>query len=192
MGQFDGADAVEALAQALAIQVGVGRELQPDQLALPSPCEGWSVSDVIEHSLGVTLKFASFARGATDAPKSPPTDGLLGAGHREALESAAETARQSWAAADMTRTCHLSFGVFPADVAALINMFDVLAHTSDMAAPTGLVVDCPDALWRLGLAVAQRVVGPERDLRQFANEVSVPAAASPRAQFLAYLGRPIT
>src|SRR6185437_14064373 len=52
------------------------------------PCPGWSVRDVMNHSIGVTMKFADFAAGGSDHPRTPPGD-LVGRDHRLALRSAA-------------------------------------------------------------------------------------------------------
>ena len=48
----------------------------------------------------------------------------------------------------MERPCHLPFGTFPASLAAGINLFDVLAHTWDIAAATGVALECADDLWQ--------------------------------------------
>ena len=108
----------------------------------------------MNHSIGVTLKFADFAAGGTDHPRTPPGD-LVGRDHRLALRSAAGAARAAWASADMERPCHLPFGTFPASLAAGINLFDVLAHTWDIAAATGVTLECPDDLWQAGLEAAR-------------------------------------
>jgi uncharacterized protein (TIGR03086 family) len=104
----------------------------------------------MNHSIGVTMKFADFAAGGSDHPRTPPGD-LVGRDHLLALRSAAGAARAAWASADMARPCHLPFGTFPASLAAGINLFDVLAHTWDIAAATGVVLECPDELWQAGL-----------------------------------------
>jgi hypothetical protein len=91
----------------------------------------------MNHSIGVTMKFAGFAAGGSDHPRTPPGD-LVGRDHRVALRSATAAARSAWASADMARPCHLPFGTFPAGLAAGINLFDVLAHTWDIAAATGV------------------------------------------------------
>jgi uncharacterized protein (TIGR03086 family) len=147
------------------------------------------VREVMNHSIGVTLKFVSFAVGDTDHPRSPAGD-LIGRDHGLALQTAAEAARSAWAAADMARNCHLPFGTFPADLAAGINLFDVLAHTWDIATATGVPLRSGDDLWTAGLHAARTVIGPSRDLRHYAAEIPVSAAASPQQRFLAYLGRP--
>jgi uncharacterized protein (TIGR03086 family) len=178
----------EALVAALDVQVGVGRQVRAEQLGLGSPCPGWSVHDVINHSLGVTLKFAGFAAGRTDRPRAPTGD-LVGRDHARALAEAAGAARVAWASADLTRQCHLPFGTFPADLAAGINLFDVLAHTWDVATATGTELWCDDELWIAGLDAARAVIGPGRDPRQYAAEITTGPDASPRRRFLGFLGR---
>ena len=178
----------EALAAALDAQAETGRQVRAAQLGLESPCPGWSVHDVINHSLGVTLKFADFAAGRTDRPRAPAGD-LVGRDHALALRRAAEAARVAWASADLTRPCQLPFGTFPAGLAAGINLFDVLAHTWDIAAATGAGLRCADDLWIAGLDAARAVIGPARDLRHYAAEITVHPGASPRQRFLAFLGR---
>ena len=126
----------------------------------------------MNHSIGVTLKFADFAAGGNDHPRTPPGD-LVGRDHRLALRSAAAAARAAWASADMARPCHLPFGTFPASLAAGINLFDVLAHTWDIAAATGVALECADDLWQAGLEAARAVIGPGRDPRQYAPEIPV-------------------
>ena len=180
--------AAETLLAALRIQVRTGRLVRSGQLPLESPCPGWSVRDVMNHSIGVTLKFAGYAAGGSDHPRTPPGD-LVGRDHRLALRSAAGAAREAWASADMARPCHLTFGTFPASVAAGINLFDVLAHTWDIAAATGVTLECADDLWQAGLEAARTVIGPGRDPRQYAPEIPIAAAASPRQRFLAFTGR---
>ena len=94
---------------ALRVQVRTGRLIRSGQLPLESPCPGWSVRDVMNHSIGVTMKFADFATGGSDHPRTPPGD-LVGRDHRLALRSAAGAARAAWASVDMERPCHLPFG----------------------------------------------------------------------------------
>src|ERR1035441_7021523 len=113
---------LEALIDALDLQVGVGGQVQSSQLSLVSPCPGWTVRDVMNHSIAVTQKFTHFAAGATDAPHSPPGD-LIGRDHRQALRATARAAQKAWANADTTHA-----GTFSADAILAINLVDVLAH----------------------------------------------------------------
>ena len=196
MGSGDGGvghpgvvERVGALLHALEAQVDVGRRTRADQLSLGTPCEGWTVREVMNHSIGVTLKFANFASGATGHPVAPAGD-LVGDDHQTALRACADIARVAWTSADMNRTCELSFGLFPADMAAGINLFDVLAHTWDIATATDVELECDDVVWTLALESAKSVIGAHRDPAHYADEIPVGLEAGPREQFLGLLGRP--
>lgn len=177
----------EALAEALEAQVRLGDAIEESDLALASSCAGWRIRDVLNHSVAVTLKFAAFARGETDRPRTPPGDHLRD-DHRAALRTAATTALVAWNRVDPDRTCHLPFGTFPASTAAGINLFDVLAHCWDVAGPTGNSLSIPDHLWTTGSRAARAVIGEERDHNHFGPPLEIDTI-SPRAEFLAFLGR---
>lgn len=177
----------EALSEALRCQVDLGDSISESDLALPSRCQGWRVRDVLNHSIAVTVKFAAFARGDTDRPRTPMGD-HLGGGHRSALRTAATVAQAAWDEADLDRSCHLPFGTFSASMAAGINLFDVLAHCWDVEGPTRSQLAIPDHLWTTGLEAARAAIGPERDLDHFGPALET-STTSPRALFLAFLGR---
>jgi uncharacterized protein (TIGR03086 family) len=173
---------------ALDALVTTAEALSASDLRVASPCPGWSVGDVLEHALGVTVKFTAFAAGATDRPTSSTIvrspDEVV-----PALRAAAAASHAAWAGIDRTRPCHLPFGSFPAETAAGINLFDALAHGSDVARPTGASFACPDAVWTAGLVAARAVIGPDRDARHYDPEIAVPADAPPSVRLLAFLGR---
>lgn len=188
MRQSDAVDRVAGLLEVLALQVELGRCIQADQLLLETPCDGWSVRAVMNHSIAVTRKFAEFASGATSRPVTPAGD-HVGDDHREALRSCQTAAQTAWRSADMTRSCTLPFGVFPSDAAAGINLFDALAHSWDMATAVGVAFECSDALWSVGLDSARRVIDDRRDPGHYAPAAPVDPGAGPREQFLGFLGR---
>lgn len=179
---------VDALCAALEIQVEVAWRLGPTEMARSSRCAGWSVAEVLGHSVGVTAKFTRFAAGETDRPRTPTGD-LLRPDHRAAVRSVADEAAAAWTAADLARTCDLPFGSFPAELAAGINLFDVLAHTWDITDPLGLSIAVPDQLWETGLAAARTVIGADRDTAHYGPEVLVAPTAAPEEHFLGFLGR---
>lgn len=182
---------VHALIDALELQQEVVNRVSLEDLKLVSPCEAWTIREVLSHSIGVTRKFVSFASGVTDEPHAPPGD-LVGPDHQTALRDTVSQARTAWASVDMRRTCHLPFGTFPAEIAAGINLFDVLAHTWDIAAATDIELDGDEDLWTAGLVSAQRVIGPARDLLHYGAEVAVSEGAPAMMSFLAFLGRTST
>lgn len=179
---------VEGLREALRLQVETVRHIGDKDLQAPSRSCGWSIGQVLQHSLGVTRKFTDFAAGRTNRPHAPTGD-LLTPDHRSAFERAAMNADEAWRRTDMTRACHLAFGTFSASAAAGINLFDVLAHTWDVAEPIRLSFPCPDELWDAGLRAAKGVIGSNRDPTHYGPRLSTSVDAGPRERFLAYLGR---
>jgi uncharacterized protein (TIGR03086 family) len=181
-------EVVDGLLEALEAQWVLGASASPADLSRPSRVPAWSIFDVMNHSIGITLKFALFASGATDRPHSPTGD-LIDGRLQAALQATLATAREAWSSVDMNRTCQLPFGTFPARLAAGINLVDVLAHGWDVGPLGGEAFRCPDEVWDLGLVMARTTIGPERDLRHFAPEVEVPVTCPPQVRFLAFLGR---
>jgi uncharacterized protein (TIGR03086 family) len=180
--------APDALIDALELQGSVAERVPADAVDDRSQCDSWTIGEVLNHSIGVTRKFTAFASGVTDRPHAPPGD-LLGDDHHRALRDTIDAAREAWAAADMSRTCHLGFGAFPADAAAGINLFDVLAHTWDIAAAIDADLDPTSGLWVVGLHAAQAAIGPVRDPNHYGPEIPVSSSAVPLVRFLALLGR---
>ena len=179
---------VESLDDAFEQQLEVVGRLRPDDLERPSACDDWTVRMVLNHSIGVTRKFAAFAAGETREPHAPPGD-LIGADHNAALRAAVGQARMAWSAVDLSRTCRLPFGTFTAEGAAGVNLFDVLAHTWDIAVVAAISLDDERELWAIGLDAARHAIGRARDFRQFGEEITVPETAPAMIRFLAFLGR---
>lgn len=170
-------DPVVALLLALDEQVKGAHDLH--DFDAPSRCEGWTVGDVLAHSVGVTRKLAAFARGDTDQPHTPNMTSAVD------LDAVVAEARVAWREVDRRRVCRLPFGTYPAEVVAGLNLFDVLAHTWDV----GVTPDVPDTVWRCGLDAARIVIGTTRDLRHYAPAIDVAPDAALSAQLLAFLGR---
>jgi hypothetical protein len=82
-------DCVDALLQALEARQQLARRLVTDDLDRLSRCPGWSVRDVLGHSVGVTVKFTEFASGGTDRLVTPGSD-PLGAELDPGLSASAE------------------------------------------------------------------------------------------------------
>lgn len=179
---------VEALVLALDVQWAVGRQVPASDLVLDTPCPGWTVYDVMNHSVGITLKFTDFAAGLTDHPRSPTGD-LLGGDHPTALRSAADAAQSAWASADLSRRCVLPFGTFPGELAAEINLVDVLAHTWDISTSVGVPLECDDGLWLAALGAATHVIGPDRGGGHYAPEARPTGSSTPRQRFIGSVGR---
>jgi uncharacterized protein (TIGR03086 family) len=180
--------AVHALGAAVDAWRGLLDQVSAAELALATPNPGWDVAKVVDHAIAVTWKFSAFASGRTSRPRTPDHD-FIGDDHRAAFSQVADRAMAAWRRADLHRRCYLPFGTFTADLAAGINLSDLLAHGWDIHHATGAAFSCPPTAWEAGLDAARRVIGERRDPRHYAPEILTPPGASPQIQLLGYLGR---
>jgi uncharacterized protein (TIGR03086 family) len=161
-------------------------EVPADQWAAPSPCDGWSARDVLDH---VVTTEASFLGGMPFAPD--PADDLTDlhvgwAAVRARIQAALDTPAQADHAYD---------GYFgPTTFAATADRFysfDLVAHCWDIAKATGMhayeVIDsaeiekCRADFAELEESMRQPgLLGPVLD---------VPADATAQSAFIAWLGR---
>jgi uncharacterized protein (TIGR03086 family) len=167
----------------------------PDQLSNPSPCDGWTVRDVINHITGGATMFAISAEQG-----SVPDEELgrlmggdnLGDDPQGAWAKAADRAMVAFGRPDVAgKIVKLPFGEVPAEVALNIAVFDVLTHAVDIAKATGQEVR-DGALVETALAMGHQMIGPElRIPGVFDPEQPAPADAPAADRLLAFAGRTV-
>jgi uncharacterized protein (TIGR03086 family) len=163
------------------------------EMANPSPCEGWTVRDVVNHITGGATMFAlSVEQGKVPDDEIGRLMGgdNLGDDPRGAWDVAAKHALAAFESPGaLDKIVTLPFGEMPASVALSIAVFDVLTHAVDIASATGQQVQDVDLL-ETALAMGRQMVGPE--LRQpgvFDPEQPVAADAPAEIRLLAFAGR---
>nr|WP_112476182.1 maleylpyruvate isomerase N-terminal domain-containing protein [Streptomyces sp. ST1020] len=69
---------------------------------LPTPCEGWTVTQVFQHAVGDQIGYAAALTGGPGPGFDPfaPSGDLAGADPAAALEDAVSRAASAWAGAD--------------------------------------------------------------------------------------------
>jgi uncharacterized protein (TIGR03086 family) len=169
--------------------------VQPDQLSNPSPCEGWTVRDVINHITGGATMFAISAEQG-----SVPDDELgrlmggdnLGDDPQGAWAKAADRATVAFSLPGVAdKIVKLPFGEVPAEVALNIAVFDVLTHAVDIAKATGQEVQDRELI-ETALAMGHQMIGPElRIPGVFGPEQPAPPGAPPADRLLAFAGRTV-
>jgi uncharacterized protein (TIGR03086 family) len=186
-------DSLQLLQRVVNETTTVVNDVSDDQLGNPSPCEGWSVRDVINHITGGATLFAISAEQG-----SVPDDVLgrlmagdnLGADYKAAWAQAADRAMGAFGEPGvLEKIVKLPFGEMPAGVALNIAVFDVLTHATDIAAATGQTVHDTELI-EAALEVGHQMIGPE--LRQpgvFDAEQPVAADAPAQDRLLAFAGR---
>jgi uncharacterized protein (TIGR03086 family) len=173
----------------------VVNEVSDDQMANPSPCEGWTVRDVLNHITGGATMFAISAEEG-----SVPDEVLgrlmggdnLGDDPKGAWLIAANRAMLAFEQPGaLEKTVKLPFGEMPGGVAINIAVFDVLTHAVDIARASGQTVDDTELI-ETALAFGRQMIGPElRIPGVFDPEQPVAGDAPPEDRLLAFAGRKI-
>jgi uncharacterized protein (TIGR03086 family) len=147
--------------RAVLATVQLVADLAPSDLARPTPCDGWTVYDLIAHMTGQQLGFAAAARGrgtalAEWAPSGEPyadvCADLLSAFREPGVQ------QRGFALPEIR-----DGGVFPAPIAISFHLVDNVVHAWDLAVATDRPLELDPDVVSAGLRVAEQVPnGPER------------------------------
>ena len=189
------ADSVMLLQRVVDETTQVVNDVSEDQMANPSPCEGWTVRDVLNHITGGATMFA------ISAEQGSVPDELLG--QLMGGDNLGNDPKGAWLVAAnramlafeqpgvLEKMVKLPFGEMPAGVALNIAVFDVLTHAVDIARASGQSVDDTELI-ETALAVGHQMIGPElRIPGVFDPEQPVAADAPAEDRLLAFAGRKI-
>jgi uncharacterized protein (TIGR03086 family) len=174
----------------------VVNDVSDDQLANPSPCEGWTVRDVINHITGGATMFAISAEQGSVSDEV--LGQLMGGGDnlgddpQAAWATAASRALRAYEQPGvMEKIVKLPFGEMPAGVALNIAVFDVLTHAVDIARASGQEITDAELI-ETALVVGRQMIGPElRIPGVFDPEQPVASDAPPADRLLAFAGRKV-
>jgi uncharacterized protein (TIGR03086 family) len=185
------ADDIAALHRAALDATGrIVAGVRQDQLDDPSPCEGWSVRELLNHIVAGNLWAVELVGGKTIADVGDALDGdVLGDDFAAAYHASSDAAAAAFEEAGaLDRPCAVSYGPVPGSVYAGHRFIDVLIHGWDLAKgtgqPTGLDPHLVDACWE----VLRPQLAPFQASGAFGTELA-PKDASPQATLLAALGR---
>lgn len=160
--------------------------IRDDQLDGPTPCAGFTVSDVLDHMIGGATTFAAAFRG--ESPKTLPTSGDRRDQVRCALGELVDAMHSPGA---LDRTIAAPFGDSPGESFARFVVLDGLVHGWDLARATGQGYDAPESLVAAVVDFAREAVPPLRDGSTFGPEADAPANATPIDRLAAFTGRTI-
>lgn len=187
-------DPLRILDLAQTTAAAVIARISPDQLDLPTPCDEWSVRDIINKMVASTRVFTSFGlREKPDPtldlvhPKEIIGDDPLGAFWTDAL-----ACRDAW------RVPGALDGMAPSTIGeakarAVLNarIFDTTVLTWDIATACGLPHGIDDELATYVLRVAKALVPAVRakNAARYKDAVEVDHTASPLIDLIATTGR---
>jgi uncharacterized protein (TIGR03086 family) len=155
-----------------------------------TPCEAWTVRDLVNHLVGENRWMPPLLAGRTIADVGSDLDGdLLGGDPVGAWDNAARDAGAAVSEADLQRVVHLGFGDAPAHEYLLQVAADHLIHYWDLAVAIGARDNLdPDLIE----SVAGWFRSQESDYRRagaIGPRPALPDHAGPQEQLLAMFGR---
>jgi uncharacterized protein (TIGR03086 family) len=175
------------------------RALRDTVAAVPSgawdsatPCEQWNATQVLQHTYGDQLGYASMITGGprpADDPFAP--SGVLKQEPLVLVDEATAASAEAFATvADNAKAVPVPLpgGPLPAWVAAGACALDAAVHAWDISVATGQGSPLNPELAGELLVVAKRIVEPLRGFG-YADAIDTGDDADPEAELLGYLGR---
>jgi uncharacterized protein (TIGR03086 family) len=166
--------------------------LDPDDWDRPSPCRGWTATDVLGH-LGTAMAMGiSVLQGAQPSwPDAARPADLVDGEPRAYYHGLADRARAALVGADLDAVMDTPMG--PRTVADRLAFpaIDLYVHAWDIGTPAGIAVEIPDDV----IAFAHTYIDPfpedvvRGEKGAFGPEVSAPPGATPTEAFIAWTGR---
>jgi uncharacterized protein (TIGR03086 family) len=189
--------------RAVLHSVALVRRIGPADLARPTPCQGWTLADLLAHLTAQHRGFAAAAREAVGGATGGPGDEDVWAvrpDEPDPVDRYEEAAHDVIAAfaADGVPTARFRLPeittamTFAGTRAIGFHFIDYVVHSWDVARTLDLPVDLPADLVAAGLPIARAVPnGPERltPAASFAPALSTVDEVGPLNQILALLGR---
>jgi uncharacterized protein (TIGR03086 family) len=169
----------------------LGGRIQPGQLDGATPCESFTVTDVLGHMTGLASAFAPAFRGDASPAESPPSDTGdqdLMTRFQLAMDGLLDAVQSPGA---LERTIETPFGPMPGSTFARMVALDGLIHGWDLATSTQQEWDPPASLVTEVDAFARQALVPEARGDRFAPEKLASTDATPMLRLVAFSGRSV-
>jgi uncharacterized protein (TIGR03086 family) len=164
----------------------------PQDWSLPTPCDQWNVTQVLQHAAGDQLAYVAAITGGPGPPENPfAPSGQLDRAPLAVADQALQAAADAWATVaddDPGVPTPLPQGALPAWLAAGACALDAAVHAWDIAQATGQRSPLTPAVARPLMAVATQIVEPLRGFA-YAPALDGRAGGDDAALLLRYLGR---
>jgi uncharacterized protein (TIGR03086 family) len=158
----------------------------------PTPCERWTVTQVLQHAAGDQIGYAAAITGGPWPAEDPfAPSGHIDGDPRALVAAALRTSADAWSTVDRDADAvpvPLPQGPMPAWLAAGACALDAAVHAWDISVATGQPSPLTPDMSRQLLAVATRIVEPLRAWGAYAAALE-PESGDDVAALLSYLGR---
>ena len=186
-------DEAATMSRVIELTGQVVDRIEPDQLDNPSPCDEWTVRDLLNHITSGASMFAICVRDGSISDEQMGalmTGDNLGDDYRGAFRDASAAAMDAFGAEGaVDRMVTLPFGTMPAGVALNIAVFDVSIHTWDLARATDQSMELDIETLETAYALAQAMIPDMRTNGVVAAEVEISADAPLEDRLAALAGR---
>jgi uncharacterized protein (TIGR03086 family) len=183
-------DQLDTFRTALEQTGTIVRNVKPDQLTGPTPCEEWDVRGLLDHTIGIVMMF-------NDATQGKPYDktiferDLVGEDAGAAYDAALGALQESLEAPGLLeKNWTMPFGEIPGTFASSFATLEVSLHGWDVAKATGQDVDWDPGVTAAAFAVARMVPADQvRVPGVYGPEQTAPGEACEQDKLAAFLGR---
>jgi uncharacterized protein (TIGR03086 family) len=158
-----------------------------------TPCEQWTVTQVLQHAAGDQLGYAEAITGEGGPTYDPfAPDGRLTGTGADFLEPTLRAAHTAWTTIDENADAAptpLPHGPFPAAIGAGACALDAAVHAWDIAVATGQPSPLTAEMAEVLLPAAQAIVEPLRAYGAYAVAIPTEPGDDAVDTLLRYLGR---
>lgn len=164
--------------------------VQDDQLAGPTPCASWTVGDLLDHLMGLTVAFRLAAAKQPQPVATEPSKANLDPEWRRRLPAQLDELVAAWRVPSAwTGETEAGGVVLPADVMGLVALNEVVVHGWDLAAATGQPYEVDEATAEAVHSLVVQQASPDGTPGLFGPSVPAPADAPVFARVLGLAGR---
>lgn len=167
----------------LAIVQRVLNQLKATDAALPTPCEIFTVSQLVDHLVGSVVGIGK-ALGVDHVDNDSATA-------EARVADAAQATLEAFTKRGLEGTINMGFAELPATTVANILNLEFLVHAWDLATATGAELDVTPGLSDYVLSLARNTIGPQMRGTSFAEETLVDESAASLERLMAFTGRDV-
>jgi uncharacterized protein (TIGR03086 family) len=169
------------------------RGVTDDQLTCPTPCERWTVGDLLDHLMGLTVAFRIAAEKAPDAaPAGPgnPSMANLDPEWRSRLPVQLDELLTAWREpAAWTGEAAAGGVVLPAEVMGIVALDELVVHGWDLASSTGQQYDTDQQTVETVYRLVSQQASSDGTPGLFGPSITLPSDASLLDRVLGLTGR---